>query len=280
MKKIIKIILLIIFIIALIIAYSYFVEPKIFTYREYPIESEKITDNFKGFKIIHITDIHYGRSFDKKSLKKLVKSINEQKPEIVILTGDLIDKSAKMTIEMSNEISNELKKINASVGKYAITGDQDLKFDEYSNIITASNFTNLNNTYDTIYKNGYESMLIAGVSTYSDKEDINGKLTTTTEFINSFEKDGPVYKILIMHEPDYIDDITDNKFDLILAGHSLNGQINLPFNSFLLQKGAQKYYKNHYKIEDKELYISNGLGTTNFDFRFLNIPSYNIYRLK
>lgn len=280
MKKIIKFILIIVFIVGIIIAYSYFVEPKIFTYREYPIESEKITDNFKGLKIIHITDIHYGRNFDKKNLKELIKSINDQKPDIVVLTGDLIDKKAKMTIEIESEISKELKKICATIGKYAITGDQDLKFDQWSNIITSANFINLNNTYDTIYKNGYQSILIAGVSSYSDKEDINSKLTTTTQFINSFEKEGPIYKILIMHEPDYIDEIIDNKFDLILAGHSLNGQINLPFNSFLLQKGAKKYYKNHYKIEDKDLYISNGLGTTNFDFRFLNIPSYNIYRLK
>lgn len=280
MKTLIKIIVIILFTIGTIIAYSYFVEPNIFTYREYPIENEKITENFKGFKIVHITDIHYGRNFGKNNLKKLVKSINEQKPDIVVLTGDLIDKTAKMTIEISNEITEELKKINALIGKYAITGDQDLKYDEWNNIINSSNFINLNNTYDTIYKNGYSNILIAGVSSYKDKEDINSKLTTTTEYINSFEKDGPIYKILIMHEPDYIDEITDNKFDLILAGHSLNGQINLPFNTFFLQKGAKKYYKNHYKIEDKDLYISNGLGTTNFDFRFLNIPSYNIYKLK
>ena len=276
---ILKILLFIIVLLISLVAYSYFIEPKIFTYKEYPIKDEKIKNQFKGFKIVHITDIHYGRNFNKESLKKIVKSINEQKPDIVVLTGDLIDKTANMTIEMSNEIAKELKKINAWAGKYAITGDQDLKYDEFSNIINNSNFTKLDNTYDTIYKEGYKSMLIAGISTAKDKEDINSKLLNTKEYINSFEKDGPIYKILIMHEPDYIDDITDNNFDLILAGHSLNGQINLPFKNFLLEKGAQKYYKNHYKINNSDLYISNGLGTTNYDFRFLNIPSYNIYKI-
>lgn len=276
---ILKTLLLIIVLIISLVAYSYFIEPKIFTYKEYPISNEKIKDQFKGFKIVHITDIHYGRNINKENLKKIVESINEQKPDIVVLTGDLIDKSANMTIEMSNEITEQLKNINAWAGKYAITGDQDLKFDEFSNIINNSGFTKLDNTYDTIYKKGYKSMLIAGISTAKDKEDINSKLLNTKEYINSFEKDGPIYKILIMHEPDYIDDITDNNFDLILAGHSLNGQINLPVKNFLLEKGAQKYYKNHYKINNSDLYISNGLGTTNYDFRFLNTPSYNIYKI-
>jgi len=274
-----KILLFIILLIIMLVAYSYFIEPKIFTYREYPIDNENIKNEFKGFKIVHITDIHYGRNFNKEDLKKVVRSINEQKPDVVVLTGDLIDKTANMTTQMSNEITDELKTINASSGKYAITGDQDLKFDEFSNIINNSGFIKLDNTYDTIYKNGYKSMLIAGVSTAKDKEDINSKLIATKEFINSFEKDGPIYKILIMHEPDYVDDITDNDFDLILSGHSLNGQVNIPFKSFLLEKGAQKYYGNYYKVNGTDLYISNGLGTTNYDFRFLNIPSYNIYKI-
>ena len=276
--SILKIFFFILIALALTIAYSYFIEPKIFTYTEYPI----VIDNqsFKGFKIVHISDIHYGRNFNRENLAKLVKSINEQKPDVVVLTGDLIDKSVSMNTDISLEIIEEMKKIDASCGKYAITGDQDLKFDDYTNILNNSGFLNLDNTYDTIFKNSYDSLIIAGVSTAKDKEDINSKLLGVKEYLNSFEKDGPIYKILIMHEPDYIDEITDNDFNLILAGHSLNGQINLPFNSFYLPKGAQKYYKSHYKFEGSDLYISNGLGTTDYDFRFLNIPSYNIYRFK
>ena len=180
-----------------------------------------------------------------------------------------------MTPEKADEIANILKKINVTTEKYAITGDQDLKFDEWNNIIANSEFKNLNNTYDTIYKDSYQSILIAGASTASDKQDINDKLTETKEFINSFEKDGPIYKILLMHEPDYVDEINDNNFDLILAGHSLGRQINIPLNIFTLPEGAKKYYKNHYKIENTNLYISNGLGTTDYDFRFLSVPSYN-----
>ncbi len=277
--KIIKLFLKIIIIIALIVAYSYFIEPKLMTNHEYKITNENITNNFRGFKIIHISDIHYGRVFDQKQMQKLVDSVNEQKADIVVLTGDLIDKDTKMTIKLSEEISKYLNKIDATAGKYAISGNHDLKFDEWENIIKNGGFINLNNTYDTIYKGGYNNMLIAGASTFKDKESINDKLKKTTEYINSFEKDGPIYKILLMHEPDYIDDLTDNKFDLILAGHSHAGQIKTPLGPIILPNGAKKYHKNHYKLDNSDLYISNGLGVSNYNFRIFNIPSYNIYRI-
>lgn len=274
----IKLFFEIVLIIGLIFAYGFFVEPKLITFHEFKITNENITDNFQGLKIVHISDIHYGTIYDEKQMEKLVESINKQKPDIVVLTGDLIDKKTKMTIELADKISNQLKNISSEVGKYAINGNDDLKFDEWSNIITNGGFKNLNNTYDTIYKNGYNSMLISGVSSASDKQDINDKLKTTMDYINSFEKDGPIYNILLIHEPDYIDDIADNKFNLILAGHSHGGQIKIPFNSFTVPKGAKKYYDSYYKVNNSELYVSNGLGVTDYNFRLFNTPSYNIYK--
>lgn len=265
--------------ISLVVAYSYYIEPKLLTFKEYNIKNENITENFQGFKIIHITDIHYGKNYNKEKMQKLISSINDQKPDIVVLTGDLIYKKTKMTIELSTEISDYLKQIDAKIGKYAINGDNDLKFDEWTNIINNGNFKNLNNTYDTIYKNGYSNLLIAGTSTFKDKISINDKLNKTMEYVNSFEKDGPIFKILLTHEPDYIDDLNNNIFDLILSGHSLHGQIKIGPIPLLLKKGAQKYVLSHYKIDNSDLYISNGLGTEDYNYRLFNTPSYNIYKL-
>lgn len=277
--KLFGIIIEITILISLIVAYSHYIEPKLLTFKEYNIKNENITENFQGFKIIHITDIHYGKNIGKENMQKLISSINDQKPDIVVLTGDLINKNTKMTIELSTEISNYLKQIDAKIGKYAINGDNDLKFDEWTNIINNGNFKNLNNTYDTIYKNGYSSLLITGVSTFKDKISINDKLNKTLEYINSFEKDGPIFKILLMHEPDYIDDLDNNKFDLVLAGHSLHGQVKIGSIPLLIKKGSKKYNLSHYKIENSNLYISNGIGTEDYNYRLFNTPSYNIYRL-
>ena len=275
-----KLFLIIILIIGLIVAYGFLIEPKLITVKEQKITINNLPDNFDGFKIVHISDIHYGRLFDEESLKKLVKSINEQKPDIVVLTGDLIDKDTHMTTNMANKISKYLNNISATTGKYAINGNNDLNFDEWYNIITNGGFRDLNNTYDTIYKDGYQSIFISGASTIKDKLSINDKLKTSVDYLNSIQKDGPVYKILLLHEPDAIDDLTVNPFDLILAGHSHAGQIRLPIiGPVYLPDGAKKYYENHYKIENADLYISNGLGVSNFNFRLFSVPSYTLYRL-
>ena len=275
-----KLFLFLILIIGLTIAYGFFIEPKLITVKEQKITINNWPDNFNGFKIVHISDIHYGRMFNEESLKRLVNSINEQKPDIVVLTGDLIDKDTNMTTNMANKISEFLNKIEATSGKYAINGNNDLKFDEWTNIITNGGFKDLNNTYDTIYKDGYSNIFIVGASTTEDKLSINDKLKTSIDYLNSFEKDGPIYKILLLHEPDVIDDMSVNPFDLILAGHSHAGQVRLPFiGAIILPDGAKKYYDSHYKIENSDLYISNGLGVSNYNFRLFNTPSYNVYRL-
>ena len=275
-----KLFLFLILIIGLTIAYGFFIEPKLITVKEQKITINNWPDNFNGFKIVHISDIHYGRMFNEESLKRLVNSINEQKPDIVVLTGDLIDKDTNMTTNMASKISEFLNKIEATSGKYAINGNNDLKFDEWTNIITNGGFKDLNNTYDTIYKDGYSNIFIAGASTIKDKLSINDKLKTSIDYLNSFEKDGPIYKILLLHEPDVIDDMSVNPFDLILAGHSHAGQVRLPFiGAIILPDGAKKYYDSHYKIENSDLYISNGLGVSNYNFRLVNTPSYNVYRL-
>ena len=90
------------------------------------------------------------------------------------------------------------------------------------------------------------------------------------------------YNILLLHEPDYIDKIINNNYsyDLILAGHSLNGSINIPIiKNLFLEKGSKKYYKSYYKINNTDIYISNGIGVSNINFRLFNHPSLNFYRI-
>lgn len=279
--RILKFFLILVLTCIVIVGYAYFIEPNLLTTKDYLVKNSKITDNFKGFKIIQISDIHYGRQYNKNDLKKLVKRINEYKPDIIVLTGDLIDRDTIISKNMIDEIANELKKLEATVGKFAITGNHDYKFDEWESIIKSSNFTNLNNTYETIYNGGYDHMVIAGVSSMQyDDESINERTKSATDYINSFEKNGPIYNILLLHEPDYIDGLENNKFDLILAGHSHAGLVRIPFyGAMVLPPDGEKYNYGHYKLENSDLYVSNGLGVSNINFRFFNIPSFNVYRL-
>lgn len=253
--KIIKIIVIILFIIFFTIIYARYKEPTMIKVNEYKITSNKIPDNFHGTKIVHISDIHYGNTIKIKELENIIKKINSLKPDILILTGDLLDK--EINEEEKQQIIEELKKINVSIDSYAITGDKDYDKDLWNEIITESNFININNTEKYIFKKTNNPIIISNNDIANEN----------------------IYTIYITHEPDKIDEL-NNKFDLILAGHSLNGQINIPIiKQLLLQEGSKKYYKKHYTVNNTNIYISNGLGTTNFKYRLFNKPSINLYRL-
>lgn len=90
----------------------------------------------------------------------------------------------------------------------------------------------------------------------------------------------PIYSILLMHEPDYVDNIDLNNYDLILAGHSHGGQVRLPLiGSIITPVGSKKYHNEYYNISGKPLYVSSGIGTSLMRLRLFEHPSFNFYRL-
>lgn len=277
-KKIFKYSIIFILLITGILLYSRYIGTSGIFIKEYNIKNKVLSNDFYGLKIVHLSDIHYGRTIHKEELNKIKKEINLMKPDIVVLTGDLIDKDTKMNNKNIKIITEFLNEINCNIGKYAIKGNHDYSFKNWDIIIENGGFTNLNDTYEVIYTNSTDNILLAGVSTnVYGKKTIKEKLETTFEYINNSK---PNYSILIMHEPDFIDKIDYTKFNLILAGHSHNGQVRLPFIGAIIKpKFAKKYYDNYYKIKNTDLYISSGIGTSEINFRLFNRPSFNMYRL-
>ena len=263
--------------------YSRYIATSNIKINEYKITNNKIPNNFHGLKIVHITDIHYGRITKNKELNELSKKINLTNPDIVVLTGDLIDKDTDLTSKMINELTDFLNSIEVRIGKYAIKGDHDVNFDNWDIIIENSGFINLNDSYDKIYDNdSINNIFLAGISTNlkSDKK-IEEKVSIINDYFNDNSEDNKSnYNILLIHEPDYIDKFDYSKFDLILAGHSLNGQIRLPIIGAMIKpNGAKKYYDPYYKLNNTDLYISSGIGVSDNNFRLFNKPSFNLYRL-
>lgn len=256
------------------IIYSRYIEPYFLLVNENKIVVENINDNFHGLKIIHFSDLHFGSVVHEKQLKRIVNEINKLKPDIVVFTGDLIEQKYDLDKKEIKNISSYLNKIDAKLGKYAIIGNHDYYIEEISNIYYDSDFAILNNNYDIVYNDSNEPIGIYGLDniTYGNpnmdkyKEEI---------FLNTS------YKILLMHEPDYVETvINDYDIDLILAGHSHNQQVRVPFiKGFWLPKGSKIYYKPYYKINNTDIYISNGLGTSLFKLRFLCPPSFNFIRI-
>lgn len=270
-----KLILIIIIITILVISYGTTIEPKLLNIKEYKIESKIIPNSFHGTKIIHFSDIHYGTTINKKQLEKITKRINELKPDIIVFTGDLIDKNISLTKKIEEELITNLSNLKCSLYKFAIYGDEDLENKKYQEIMTSSGFTILNNNSIPLYYKETTPILITGYSPIISKP--NYKILT--DLIDNQETTN-YFKIVLTHEPDSIDNFINYKPNLVLSGHSLGGSIDFKITKpLLLPENSKEYFKDYQKIKNTDLYISNGLGTTGLNARFLNPPSINLYRL-
>lgn len=267
----VKILITVIILTSIILLYGFFINSHGFKVNEIPLY-EDIPDNYNGLKIVHISDIYYGNNVDYKELKKIVNRINLIKPDIVVFTGDLLYKDSKV----DNKLQSLLCKISANIDKYYITGDNDYKNDDITNLLNNSGFINLNDTYNLIYKDK-TPILIAGISTSKNKDNILEKLKSTLEYLDN----NNVFSILLMHEPNKIEKFDYDKFNLILAGHNLGGIVRIPLvGGIILPSDNYLYGNTHYIKKNTNIYISNGLGNKDTNFRLFNKPSFNFYRLR
>ena len=280
MKKIIRGFLFLILIIGIVVIYARYIGTSGLVTHEYAINSSSIDNSFDGLKIVQFSDLHYKRVIDKEYLNLLKEEINLIKPDIIFFTGDLIDKDFDITDNDKNDLISFLSSIKSKYGKYAVNGDNDHKKDSdlLNDIYTSSDVILLNNSYDIIYGNNSDKLFIGGVDTYSYNM---ANIDDVMKYFNSDTTSDINYKIILVHEADYVDNILD-KYDvnLVLAGHSHNGQINIPFvKNLFLPYGSKKYYKNYYHINNTDLYVSSGIGEAKFNFRLFNRPSINFYRI-
>ncbi len=271
--KRIKHIILIILVFVGLFFWSRFVSTSGLIVKEYAIKTNSLSSAYDGLKIVHFSDIHYGTIVHGGELENMVELINKQNPDIVIFTGDLIDKSYILNDEEINYISGVLSNINPRIETLAVLGDNDYANDYFLKILNNLDWIILNNKYEYVYKNDTTPIIFVGLDDLSKgKPDYKNAFS----FLNEVEQS---YTILLMHEPDQIDKIGDYQYDIAFAGHSMLGQVRFPFIGALFKtKGARKYFDEKYILNESELYISGGIGTTTTKHRFLNKPSINLYR--
>ncbi|MEG2351251.1 MAG: metallophosphoesterase [Bacilli bacterium] len=257
LKWYVKLLLLII----IIITFAFTIGTKGIFIKEYKIESSKITLSDTGLKILHFSDLHYGSTINMKSLKVIVKNINDAKADIVIFTGDLIDKNYKFKKDEQENVKDSLKDINASLGKYYVNGEEDKVLCNL--IMNDSNFINIDTKEQLIYNNDNKPILLIG--------NLSAK-----KYFNE-NKIKPEFKILAMHNPNNVQEFKNYNFDIILAGHTHNGQINIfKLKDFIIKS---KYNKPYQKVNNSDLFVSSGIGTSLIKARLFNHPTMNLYRI-
>lgn len=276
---IILIILLFIFV-NVILNFTYFVN-------NYKVKTSKIPNKFDGYKIVQLSDVHSIRNEQKLNI--LLKKVEKQKPNIIVLTGDLIDSGYYIDSYnriLANKLDEKCDKLTLDFTKklvkiaptYYIYGNHemvlldDVENNEFKNSLVDIGVDIINNENRTINIDG-ETINLAGIqdpsTLYKDsrfeacnssKERVEKELEIVSESL-----DNNKFSILLSHRPEYFDLYSKYKFDLILAGHAHGGQIRVPIIGGLYapnQGWFPKYTKGVYKNENSKMIVSAGLGNS------------------
>ena len=241
---------------------------------EFTVKSNKIPPEFDGFKIVHISDLHNKRFGDGQS--RLLGMIEEQTPDIIAVTGDLIDKRTT-DIDIAMEFIDGAVKI-APV--YYVTGNhesQSGKYDELSEKLVAAGIIDMNDAFTDIEK-GQSAISVIGVFDMA----FNGKISLDETVKGHSEKIGN-FKILLSHRPELMEMYKQNGIDLVLSGHAHGGQVRLPFVGALVAPNQglfPKYSKGVYNEDGTCMIVSGGLGNSLLPLRMLNPPEIVIITLE
>lgn len=268
-----------ILILALFYIYSRYIGTSGILVKNYSETSSKIPESFDGFSIVSFSDMKIGSTFSIDSIDKLVDTINKQKPDLVLFTGDVIAPGTKISLKDKEKIVNKLSKIDPLIGKYSVKGNEDYRNDYYESIMINSGFKDITNNYELIYYKGLTPIVIYGIGS-NIKKDVDLKKAFSYPNKDVDTNYMATYRILLSHEPDSIEKVKNYNIALMLSGHSLNSSINIPFLKEQYNiKGATKYYDEKYTVDKTKLYISSGLGTNEYKVRFNSKPSISLFRL-
>lgn len=224
--------------------------------QHYSLESEKLT---APVRIVLITDLHscsYG-----KGQRELIDAIHAQKPDIILLGGDICDDKLP---HRNTELV--LRAIADKYPCYYVTGNHEYwsrEIEKILKIFESYNVPVLEGSFDTIDVRG-QKLNICGISDpdilkYTDK---NYSITEQLKDAAVASENGN-YSILLAHRPELIDSYLNYDFDLILAGHAHGGQWRLPgiINGLFApnQGFFPRYAGGKYRFEDSYMIVSRGL---------------------
>ncbi|PEY42545.1 metallophosphoesterase [Bacillus cereus] len=262
-----------------IYVYAFHFEIKALSVTWNDIENPNIPESFHGVKIVQFSDTHFGPNFSHKQQQLLVDKINQLNPDIVVFTGDLIDKFGEYTAERKYS-QTILAQIHAPLGKYAVFGNHDRGGGGsylYKEYMEKAGFAVLNNETKKIKATNGEYITISGLDDF-----LLGKPKIQPTLQDLRVKD---FNLLLVHEPDAVDQILEYPVDFQISGHSHGGQVQLPFIGPIITTSlANKYVEGLYSLEGRskplQLYVNRGIGTTRMPVRFLSKPELSVFSLK
>lgn len=259
------------------------------TVRKVKLRFKNLPENFKGYKIVQISDVHSGSFFNPQKLQKAIDLINEQDADVVLFTGDMVNNYA----DEFKPFIPLFKSIKAKDGKFSILGNHDYgdygawnsREEKAQNIPTLKNyqaeagFKMLRNENIALEKNGEKIYLLGvenwGIKPFPQYGDLDKALKGVPE---------DAIKVLMSHDPTHFDEVVKKHkthVHLTLSGHTHGMQFGLDLKNIKWSPVKFKYKKwaDLYESEGKYLYVNRGFGVLAFPGRVGVNPEITVFEL-
>ena len=259
------------------------------TVRKVKLRFKNLPENFKGYKIVQISDVHSGSFFNPQKLQKAIDLINEQDADVVLFTGDMVNNYA----DEFKPFIPLFKSIKAKDGKFSILGNHDYgdygawnsREEKAQNIPTLKNyqaeagFKMLRNENIALEKNGEKIYLLGvenwGIKPFPQYGDLDKALKGVPE---------DAIKVLMSHDPTHFDEVVKKhktNVHLTLSGHTHGMQFGLDLKNIKWSPVKFKYKKwaDLYESEGKYLYVNRGFGVIAYPGRVGINPEITVIEL-
>ncbi|UKB78101.1 metallophosphoesterase [Chryseobacterium sp. MEBOG07] len=259
------------------------------TVRRVRVNFANLPKSFKGYKIIQISDVHSGSFSDPSKLQHAIDLINEQKPDLVLFTGDMVNNVAdefKPFIPLFSKIQAKDGKLavlgNHDYGDYVTWGSPDAKKKNLDTLIDyekQAGFDMLRNEHRVIEKNS-EKLYILGVENWGLKPFPQfGKIDDALKGVPE-----SATKILMSHDPTHFDYVVKkhpSNIHLTLSGHTHGMQFGLDLKNVKWSPVQYRYPKwaDLYESEGKLLYVNRGFGVLGYPGRVGVLPEITLFEL-
>ncbi|MDN6408856.1 MAG: metallophosphoesterase [Tetragenococcus halophilus] len=245
----------------------------------YNLTIPKLSDDLKGKKIVHLTDLHFKPRSNKSYVETILDKTADQKPDYIVITGDLVHAG------LDDFIDTPLRHFAEGCAKiaptYAVTGNHDINsasFSDYKYILETAGVKLLIDEAVILPEHSNKGITLMGLTERQDQTHLPQPILGPIELTENMVKQP---KILLAHRPEYFVHYTLDKTkmpELVLSGHTHGGQFRVPFFGGFFSPGQGFFPKydyglfNHEENPAKRMIVSRGLGNSSFPIRINNRP--------
>ena len=247
----------------------------------YTVSSSKLPQSFDGYRIAHVSDLHNAEMG--KDNEKLLTILRDADPDMIAITGDLID-SRSTNVEIALNFIREAVKIAPC---YYVTGNHEARVNEYDELksgMESAGVIVLEDAQTEISLDG-DTITLIGVNDPSYQTDylFGDSETVMNTKLEELHTENGEFTVLLSHRPELFDTYADHGLDLVLSGHAHGGQFRLPFIGGLVAPNQglfPEYDAGIYTEGNTNMLVSRGIGNSILPFRINNRPEVILIELQ